>query len=123
MNEELTGLLFDPFRLDPKLNFNSKLAAFGYDLIDQIGVKLRKRTHSTMDDRDLRSNTHGQMSKFEGYIPAANKQDPSRKVIMLQELFACRKVFDSRHLQVCWFSAGSNDDVPTLQRLLANPDR
>jgi len=65
MNQELTGLL--------ELNVNAKVAAFGYELIDQVRVKLRKQAPTTMQDGDLRSNTHGQMSKFEGDIPAADK--------------------------------------------------
>ena len=58
MNEELTRLVFDPFRLGPELNVNSKLGAFSYELIHQVWVELRQWARTAMHYSDLRSNTH-----------------------------------------------------------------
>src|SRR5262249_51595269 len=73
-----------------------------------------------MDDGDLRSYSHGQMSKFKGNISAADKQNLPGKLIQLQKLLACREVFDSRYLQIGWSSASRDDDLSPLQDLTAH---
>src|SRR5712692_8965579 len=122
-DDQVAGVPFDSFRLGPKLNVNAEFASSRYNLADQIGVKARKGTRATMHDSDLRSRTHHHMSKFKGYIPAADKEDSSRKLIQLQELFARRKVLRSRYLQVRWFLSSRNDHIATLQDLLAHLNR
>src|SRR6266852_2337876 len=122
-DDQVAGVPFDSFRLGPKLNVNAEFASSRYNLADQIGVKARKGTRATLHDSDLRSRTHHHMSKFKGYIPAADKEDSSRKFIKLQELFARRKVLRSRYLQVRWFLSSRNDHIATLQDLLAHLNR
>jgi hypothetical protein len=122
MDNQFAGAIFDPFRLGAELNVKAQLATSGYDLIDQIGVKSRQGSRPAMRDCHLRSSTRRHVSKFKAYIPAPDEQDSSRKLIKLQKLLACGKVFRSRYLQVRWFLASCNDYVPALQDLLAHLD-
>jgi hypothetical protein len=102
------GVLLDSLRLCFQLNVNAKLATFGHDLIHQIGVKLRQGTRAALHNRHLRSDTHGHMSKFEGYVPAADKQDSAGKIIKLQELLSGDYSVD------CLDAAASNDHSSSL---------
>ncbi len=71
-----------------------------------------------MCDGDLRSDTHRHMSKLKRDIPASNEQNPFWKLIQLQELFARRKVFRPRNLQVGRFLSSRDNDIAPFQHLV-----
>src|SRR6516165_10258090 len=98
MDSELAGARFDTFRLGPELNVKTQLATSGYDSVDKIGVKSWQGSRTAVRDCHLRSSARRHMSKFKPDIAASYKQDLSRQLVKLQELFACRKVFRSRYL-------------------------
>src|ERR1700680_3670033 len=72
-NGKLARTPFNSFRLCLQLNVNAKLASSLYNLVDQIGVKVRKGAHAPVHDCDLRSHIRRHMGKFKCYISASDK--------------------------------------------------
>ena len=63
------------------------------------------------------------MSKFKRDITASDKQDPFRKLIQLQKLFARREVLRSGNFQVCRFLSGCNDHIAPFYHFGAHLNR
>jgi hypothetical protein len=55
--------------------------------------------------------------KLKGDIPTADKENPAREFVQLQELIACRKVRSAGNLQIRRCLPDRNNHVPSLQFL------
>jgi hypothetical protein len=95
LDNQLSGVLFDPCRFDLEMKVYAKFASSLNELINEIRVKMGKWTRATMEDGYLRSCKRRYMGKLKGGIPASDKEKLSREFVRLQELIACHKVLSS----------------------------
>jgi hypothetical protein len=116
-DNQLSGAPFDPYRFSFQMKVNPKFASSLNELINEIRVKEGKRTRAAVQDCDLRSGKRRYMRKLKGDIPASDEENPSRKVVQLQELIACCKVLSAGNLQICRYLPGRNNHVSSLQSL------
>src|SRR2546425_898764 len=63
-NGQATGSICNPFRLDLKLNVNTKVACPLHQLIDEIGVKASEWTGTSVENRDMRAGSRGDVRKL-----------------------------------------------------------
>src|SRR5258708_3781014 len=100
LDSQAAGPFLYAFRLRPKLDSNAQFATSPYNLLNQVRIKKLKRTRATMQDGDLRAHSRSYMGKLKGDVSASNKKDSAGEVVELPKLFASRKEFLGREIQV-----------------------